>query len=166
MASNRTLRASLMGGTFAGGCLLVPMSWRVWGCNEAMAPAEGQGGELRAPGRGRGGGGGGGGRMVLSEGEPEPRGWPLSRACWRRAGEEVWRGGATGGGAGCNTPGAIWRGAGAGGMTGSCCWMGRGGIGGGVPREPVAGNGGGGGGRGGGGGGGVLELRPADRAGD
>lgn len=52
-------------------------------------------------------------------------------------------------------------------MAGSCCWIGRGGMGGGgVPRMPIEGNGGGGGGRGGGGGGGVLELRPAVRAGD
>lgn len=51
-------------------------------------------------------------------------------------------------------------------MAGGCCWTGRGGIGGGVPRKPVEGKGGGGGGRGGGGGGGVLELWPAVRAGD
>lgn len=50
-------------------------------------------------------------------------------------------------------------------MAGSCCWIGRGGIGGGVPRRPVEGNGGGGGGRGGGSGG-VLELWPLVRAGD
>lgn len=49
-------------------------------------------------------------------------------------------------------------------MAGSCCWIGSGGIGGGVPRRPVDGNGGGGGGRGGGSGG-VLELWPV-RAGD
>lgn len=98
---------------------------------------------------------------------PEPRGCPLSRTCWRRAGEDEGRGGATGGGAGWSTPGAIWRGAGAGGMAGCCCcWTGSGGIGGGVPRRLLEGNGGGGGGRGGGGGGGVLELRPAVRAGD
>lgn len=77
IASNRTLRASLMGGRLAGWCLLVPMSWTAWGGGEAMAPAEGKAGtgggpdrhgdELRAPVRGRGGGGGGGGRMVLSD---------------------------------------------------------------------------------------------------
>lgn len=49
----------------------------LWGGGEPMAPAEekaiigggpeGQGDELRAPGRGRGGGGGGGGRMVPSD---------------------------------------------------------------------------------------------------
>lgn len=44
--------------------------------------------------------------------------------------------------------------------------MGSGGIGGGVPRRLLEGNGGGGGGSGGGSGGGVLELRPAVRAGD
>lgn len=148
-----------------------------WGGGEAMAPAEGkagtgggpdgQGEELRAPGRGKGGGGGGGGRMVPSDWVPEPMDGPLSRTCWRRAGEEEWSGGATGGGAGWSTPGAIWRGAGGGGMAGGCCWTGRGGIGGGgVPRRPVDGKGGGGGGRGGGGGGGVLELRPPVRAGD
>lgn len=142
-----------------------------WVGGEAMAAAVGkagtgggpvrQGEELRAPGRGRGGGGGGGGRTLPSGCEAEPIGWPRSR---RRAGEEECRGGATGGGAGWSTPGAIWRGAGAGGMTGSCCCSGRGGTGGGgVPRMPVDGNGGGGGG---GGGGGVLELRPAVRAGD
>lgn len=174
MASKRTLRASLISGRLAGWCLLVTTSWMAWGGGEAMAPAEGkagtgggpdgQGEELRAPGRGRGGGGGGGGSTVPSNWVPEPIGWPRSR---RRAGEEEWRGGATGGGAGWSTPGAIWRGAGAGGMAGSCCWSGSGGTGGGgVPRMPVDGNGGGGGGRGGGGGGGVLELRPAVRAGD
>ena len=142
-----------------------------------MAPAEGkagtgggpdgQGEELRAPGRGRGGGGGGGGRMLPSDWVPEPRGWPLSNMCWRRAGEEEWRGGATGGGAGWRTPGAIWRGAGAGGRAGGCGWSGRGGMGGGGgPRRLADGNGGGGGGRGGGGGGGVLELWPAVLAGD
>lgn len=77
IASNRTLRASLMGGRLAGWCLLVPTSWMAWGGGEAMAPAEGKAGtgggpdrhgdELRAPGRGKGGGGGGGGRMVLSD---------------------------------------------------------------------------------------------------
>lgn len=77
MASRRTLRASLMGGRLAGWCLLVPTSCMAWGGGEAMAPAEGkagtgggpdgQGDELRAPGRGRGGGGGGGGRMVPSD---------------------------------------------------------------------------------------------------
>lgn len=44
--------------------------------------------------------------------------------------------------------------------------MGSGGIGGGVPRRLLEGNGGGGGGSGGGSGGGVLELRPPVRAGD
>lgn len=51
-------------------------------------------------------------------------------------------------------------------MARCCCWMGSGGIGGGVPRRLPDGKGGGGGGSGGGGGGGVLELRPAARAGD
>lgn len=73
-----------------------------------MAPAEGKAGtgggpeghgeEVRAPGRGRGGGGGGGGRTVPSDWVPV--GCPLSRTCWRRAGEDEGRGGATGGGAG------------------------------------------------------------------
>lgn len=177
IASSRTLRASLMGGRLAGWCLLLPTSCTVWGSEEAMAPAEGkagtggapdgQGDELRAPGKGRGGGGGGGGRMVPSDCVPEPIDGILSRRCWRRAGEEECRGGATGGGAGWSTPGAIWRGAGGGGIAGGCCWTGRGGMGGGgVPRRPVDGSGGGGGGRGGGGGGGVLELKPAVRAGD
>ena len=124
MASSRTLRASLMGGRLAAWCLLLP-----WGGGVAMAPAEGkagtgggperQGEELRPPVRGRGGGGGGGGRMLPSDWVPEPEGSPLSRTCWRRAGEQ-WRGGAMGGGAGCSTPGAIWRGAGGGGMGGGC----------------------------------------------
>lgn len=91
IASNRTLRASLMGGRLVGWCLLDPTSWMVWGGGEAMAPAEGkagkgggpegQGEELRAPARGRGGGGGGGGRTVLSDWMPEPMGWPRSRTC-------------------------------------------------------------------------------------
>lgn len=116
MASNRTLRASLIGGRFAGWCLLVPTSWTVCGDDEAMAAAEGKAGtgggpeghgeELLAPGRGRGGGGGGGGRMEPSDCVPEPMDEPLSITCWRRAGEE-WSGGATGGGAGWSTPGAI-----------------------------------------------------------
>lgn len=126
-----------------------------------------EGEELLAPERGRGGGGGGGGRTETSV---IPGGGALS--CWWRAGEPMCRGGAMGGGAGCSTPGAIWRGAGAGGMA-MGCWEGRGGMGGGgVPRMPapdwmVEGRGGGGGGKGGGGGGGVLELKkPGLRAGD
>ena len=106
MASSRTLRASLMGGRLVGWCLLPwPPSWPlVWG--EAMAPAEGKAGMGGGPGghgeplppwKGRGGGGGGGGGRAAPSGwpkveEPGGGGGPLSRTCWRRAGEEEWRG--------------------------------------------------------------------------
>lgn len=60
MASNRTLRASLMGGRLAGWCLLVPTSSRVWCGGEAIAPAEGK--------AGTGGGPEGHGEALLAEG--------------------------------------------------------------------------------------------------
>lgn len=50
IASNRTLRASLMGGRLAGWCLLLPKSCRLWGgSGEAMAPAEGKAGKGGGP---------------------------------------------------------------------------------------------------------------------